>query len=341
MTPFVDAHVSSLIEDLRLLESLVTAPLGLHADIRMLRQSVPLPEAADLAQEENQKRRIAYRKLAKDPAPIALQAIDHAGSALGLLEAAGAFDAWRRLSAEWMDRAGGVLLRAHERVAGDLRAKTAARVRGLYVIVDPEATAGRPVAQVAEAALKGGARIAQLRDKTHDRRDILDTANAVKALCDEHDALFIMNDDPAIARSSGAHGLHLGQTDMPATDARRLLEPGQIIGLSNNDMDEVAASQSQGADYLAVGAIFGTATMGKSDRPTVGVDMVRRVKESASQPVVAIGGINHANVDQVVRAGADSVCVVSAVTLADDPQAAAGILTEAIQAATSQSGPNP
>ena len=330
MGPFAATQVQALIEDIRLLEAFVTAPLGLYSDLRMLRQSMELPEAADLSQEENQRRRLAYRRLTDDPLAVAHQTIEHTGTTLDILESVKEGDG-APLSAEWVARARQVLARAGQRVAGDLRAKTLSRLRGLYVIVDPEATGGRPVLDVAEAALKGGASVIQLRDKVNERGKVLEVARQLKPTCEEHDALFIVNDDPGLALFSGAHGLHLGQTDIPAAEARRVLKPTQILGLSNNCMDEVAGSQAQGADYLAVGAVFGTATMGKSARPAVGVEMVSRVKSVASQPIVAIGGIDQDNVAEVIRAGADCVCVVSAVTLADDPEAAASELVKAIQ----------
>ena len=330
MEPFVAAQMQALIEDIRLLEAFVTAPLGLYADLRMLRESMELPEAADLSLEENQRRRLAYRRLTDDPPPVAHQTIEHIGTTLDILERVKDGNG-APLNSEWVARARQVVARAEQRVAGDLRSETLSRLRGLYVIVDPEATRGRPVLGVAEAALKGGASVVQLRDKVNESGKVLEVARQLKSTCEEHDALFIVNDDPGLALFSGAHGVHLGQTDIPASEARRVLKPSQIVGLSNNSMDEVARSQAQGADYLAVGAVFGTATMGKGARPVVGVEIVRKVKSVASQPIVAIGGIDQDNVAEVVSAGADCVCVVSAVTLAEDPEAAAAALVKAIQ----------
>ena len=215
------------------------------------------------------------------------------------------------------------------------RAETAACVRGLYVIVDPDATRGRPVLEVAEAVLEGGASLVQLRDKTGEPETVLPTARAIKALCESCGALFIVNDDPDLAVASGAHGLHLGQEDMPVTAARRIVSPGTIIGRSNNTLEEVHASRDAGADYLAVGAVFPTSTMGKSGRPVVGIDLITTAKQAASQPIVAIGGMNQHNAAEVIRAGADCICAVGAVTLADDPRAAAQQMVKAIEAAYS------
>ena len=205
----------------------------------------------------------------------------------------------------------------------ETRSERIQKVRGLYVIVDPEATRGRDVVEVAEAALRGGASVIQLRDKTRDKGEALEVARAIRNLCDKYDGLFIVNDDADIAFLSEAHGLHVGQTDLPVGEARRVLAPEQIIGRSNNGTDEALESEAQSADYLAVGAVYSTTTMGKSGRTAVGPKMIRRVKDVVSAPVVAIGGINAENIADVARAGADCICVVSAVTYADDPEGAA------------------
>lgn len=214
------------------------------------------------------------------------------------------------------------------------RQETAARVSGLYVIVDPEATRGRPVLEVAEAALRGGATVLQLRDKLNDAGHVLATARALQELCAGYGALFIMNDDPAIALASAADGLHVGQTDLPVPDARRVLSDAQIVGRSNNGVQEALESQAAGADYLAVGAVYATGTMGKSARKAVGPQTIEAVKAAVSRPVVAIGGIDRTNVAEVVRAGADCVCVVSAVTMADNPEHAARTIVDAIESAS-------
>ncbi len=213
----------------------------------------------------------------------------------------------------------------------EIRSERIQKVRGLYVIVDPEATRGRDVVEVAEAALRGGASVIQLRDKTRDKGEVLEIARTIKGLCDKYGGLFIVNDDADIAFLSGAHGLHVGQTDLPVGEARRVLAPGQIIGRSNNGTVEALESEAQGADYVAVGAVYSTTTMGKSGRTAVGPEMIRRVKDAVSAPVVAIGGINAGNIADVARAGADCICVVSAVTFADDVEGAARELVGLIE----------
>ena len=220
-----------------------------------------------------------------------------------------------------------------EREAGS-RVELAAKVSGIYVIVDPEATRGRPVVEVARASLEGGARVVQLRDKLRDKGPMLETAHELRALCDEFGALFVMNDHADVALVSGAHGLHVGQTDLPVEAARRVLEPNQIVGSSNGTMEEAVRSSEQGVDYIAVGAIYSTTTMGKSGRTAIGPEMIMRVKNAVGQPVVAIGGINETNIAAVAAAGADCACVVSAITFSDDPRAATRRLVELFEDAT-------
>ena len=215
-----------------------------------------------------------------------------------------------------------ILAQSEQVIAADIRVRIAPKLDGIYVIVDPEATRGRPVTDVARQSLEGGATVVQLRDKLNDKGDILKSARGLKALCDEYDALFVMNDHADLARASDAHVLHVGQTDLPIPEARDILAPTQLIGNSNNGLDQALPSSRQSVDYLAVGAIYATTTMGKSGRSALGPEEITRVKEAVTQPIVAIGGINQTNIADVVRAGADSVCVVSAVTFADDPESA-------------------
>ncbi len=331
--PFVTSHLSTILEGLRLLEAFVTAPLGLHSDIKMVRQSLPFPEAADLSREEERDRRTAFSSLTDSPLELALHTISSLGVSLDVLEAAGG-QGGSTLDEAWVAQARNVLTRAGARVARDMRAVRTAAVRGLYVIVDPEVTGGRPVRDVAEAALRGGASVLQLRDRTGDKGEVLPVALDLRTMCEKHDALFIINDDADLALSSGAHGLHVGQHDLPVREARRVLTPRQIVGRSNNTLQEAMDSQAQEADYIAVSAVYATTTMGKVERAVVGLELVEEIKDRVGQPVVAIGGIDTTNIEQVLRAGADCVCAVSAVTLAGDPEAAAKNLVEAIERAS-------
>ncbi|MFW6174746.1 MAG: thiamine phosphate synthase [Chloroflexota bacterium] len=209
------------------------------------------------------------------------------------------------------------------------RKSRAERVRGLYVILDPDHTGGRPLLEVARAALRGGASMLQLRDKRSGKRGMLDTARELKGICDEHGALLIVNDHGDVAALSGADGLHVGQNDLPVRDARHILLPHQLIGTSNALLEEALVSDASEADYIAVGAMYETGT--KSDTRPAGLETLRRVRERVKTPIVAIGGIKASNIAPVVQAGADAICVISAVCLAEDPEWAARELVENIQ----------
>ena len=210
------------------------------------------------------------------------------------------------------------------------RDEAARKMRGLYVIVDAQAAGDRDLVALTEAVLRGGARVIQLRDKLHDKGDVLPVARRIRDLCDRHDAVFIMNDHADLAVACDAHGLHLGQHDLPVAEARAILKPYQIIGTSNALVEEAAESESLGADYLAVGAMFPTDT--KEHTRPAGLSTLSGVRAATNMPLVAIGGINLGNISQVVRAGADAACVISAVVGAPDPEAAARQLIAAMQA---------
>lgn len=224
----------------------------------------------------------------------------------------------------------GLAMDSLEAEAGrQIRCEVSDKVYGLYVIIDPQVTGGRDPLDVARAALAGGARILQLRDKTGDKGQTLSLAVSLRELCDRNDALLVVNDHADVAALSGAHGLHVGQTDLPVPEARRVLGPGQIIGRSNHLLDEVRESRTQGADHVALGNVYRTSTKESiRNRPPLGPEAVRRAKVEVDIPLVAIGGINEDNIDEVVRAGADAVCVASAVGLAPDPAEASQRLVQ-------------
>ena len=207
------------------------------------------------------------------------------------------------------------------------------RLRGLYVIVDPEHTGERPVEDVTRAALDGGATIIQLRDKLSDKGPMLETALRINQMCHDAGALFFMNDHADVAVLSGADGLHVGQSDLPVKAARRVLSDGQMIGTSNHHVEEALISMADEVDYIAVGAIYGTGT--KEVTVSAGLETLARIRSRVKCPIAAIGGINTSNVVAVIEAGADMVCVISAVGRAPDPAAATRDLVDLIDRARS------
>ena len=145
----------------------------------------------------------------------------------------------------------------------------------------------------------------------------------MKELSNDYEACFVINDAVDIARIVDADYLHVGQSDLPVTYCREILNPQQKIGRSNGSIKEASESEKLGVDYLAIGAIFGTDTMGKSHRKPLSEKIISKIKSQSDLPVVAIGGIEISNLHLVKEAGANSVCIVSAITYAENPELSA------------------
>ncbi|CAI8005372.1 Thiamine-phosphate synthase [Geodia barretti] len=154
----------------------------------------------------------------------------------------------------------------------------------------------------------------QLRDKLRDKGEQLPLATVLRDLCAANDALLIINDHADLAAAIGPDhvGLHVGQTDLPVAEARKILAPGQVLGRSNRDPDLIIESQQMGADHVAFGAMYTTTTKPMIRNPQ-GPERLKQARAAAQVPLVAIGGITAANVGPVVEAGADAICVTAAV----------------------------
>ncbi len=207
-------------------------------------------------------------------------------------------------------------------ISHESKTRSRNRINGIYVIIDPQATNSRDLVQIAGSVISGGVSVIQYRDKQSDRSEFLENAAALKQLCDVANVTFVINDAADVAKLVGSSFLHVGQSDLDVNSAREILAPFQCIGRSNNGLLEAKESEGEGADYLAVGAVFSTNTMGKSNRKPVGRQTLSEVKESTELPVVAIGGIDSSNINEVKASGVDSACIVSAITFADDPEKA-------------------
>ena len=207
----------------------------------------------------------------------------------------------------------------------------------LYVIVDRSAAGGRDLADIAAAAIRGGADVIQLRDKTASDRHVLEEARRLLPLTRAARVPLIVNDRVEIARAAGADGVHLGQDDLPVHDARRLLGPGRLIGQSTHSLDQALAAQAEGPDYLGVGPVFPTPT--KPDYGSVGTALIGEVAARVRLPVVCIGGIDRGNLGEVLRAGAERIAVVRAVCAAADPEASARALKQLLAQSVRASAP--
>jgi thiamine-phosphate pyrophosphorylase len=204
------------------------------------------------------------------------------------------------------------------------------RTARLYFVCEALPHGENPEALL-QAALTGGVDVVQLREKELDREQAERSAWTYRRLCDTHSALFVVNDDPYLARSSNADGVHLGQDDMPVEEAREILGPEAIIGLSTHSEEQLAAAASAPVDYVSVGPIWETPT--KEGRPGVGLGLVGHAAAEAPHPFFAIGGIDLSNVNGVVAAGAGRLGVVRAIRDAENPAAAAAGLRGALAVA--------
>jgi thiamine-phosphate pyrophosphorylase len=179
-------------------------------------------------------------------------------------------------------------------------------------------------------ALQGGASCIQLREKNATTREFVESARQIRQIMAPFNAVLIINDRIDVALAVGADGVHIGQSDMPCDIARRLMGPDAIIGLSVETWDDVERAWIQPVDYLGVSPIFETPT--KTDtKGTWGLEGMARIRALSDRPLVGIGGINALNAGSVIRAGADSVAVVSAICAASDPYQASRNLCDIIE----------
>lgn len=188
----------------------------------------------------------------------------------------------------------------------------------LYVIIDPKASRGRSDLQVAEAAIEGGADVLQLRDKEASSGRLYRVALQLRRLTRDAGIPFIVNDRLDIALATDADGVHVGQTDLPASVVREIMGPARILGVSVNTVEEAVLAERDGADYLGVGPVFEARGTKPDAGLPLGVDRIARIRRRCSLPIVAIGGINAENARTVREAGADAAAVISAIVAADD-----------------------
>ncbi|HTT93106.1 MAG TPA: thiamine phosphate synthase [Solirubrobacterales bacterium] len=212
------------------------------------------------------------------------------------------------------------------------------RTARLYFVCDARPHGADPE-PLLRAALGGGVDIVQLREKRLGRAEIERAAATFRRMADNYSALFIVNDDPDLARTCDADGVHVGQDDASVEEARAALGADAIVGQSTHSEEQIAAAGGRDIDYFAVGPVWETPT--KPGRPAVGLELVTHAAEVARKPFFAIGGISPLNAGEVVAAGAGRMCVVRAIRDAPHPEVAAEALRRAFDAAGSRRGVAP
>ena len=210
------------------------------------------------------------------------------------------------------------------------------RTARLYFVCDARPR-GEDPEPLLRAALDGGVDLVQLREKTGDTRLIERSAQTFRRLCDTYGVPFVINDDPDLAVSCRADGVHIGQDDMAVSEARRIVGPDLLIGLSTHTPEQIAAARDQAPDHISVGPVWETPT--KAGRPAVGLELVRHAAGHTSLPFFAIGGIDPGNVGEVLAAGARRICVVRAIRDAANPAAVAESLRRAFAAVGEEVAP--
>lgn len=207
--------------------------------------------------------------------------------------------------------------------------ETLRQAMALYAVTDRTWLNGRTLTECVEEALAGGATCVQLREKEAPQAELVLRARALAPLCQKAGVPLIINDDVEAALAAKADGVHVGQSDAACADARAKLGPDAIVGVSVQTVEQALAAQAAGADYLGVGAVFGTAT--KPDATDVGVEGLAAICAAVDIPVVAIGGLNAQTIPALANTGADGAAAVSALFAAPDIRAAAAELRATIR----------
>ncbi len=199
----------------------------------------------------------------------------------------------------------------------------------LYLVTDRELALPLSIEEAVKQAVLGGVTLVQLRDKKADSGELFRSAQALKKVTDRLGIPLIIDDRADIMLASGAAGVHVGQSDLPAAEARRLIGPDKILGVSAATVEEAVAAEKAGADYLGVGAIFPTET--KKDTRHPSLEILWQICRAVSIPVVAIGGINRENAALLGGSGIAGIAVVSAILKGNCPEEAAAALKEEIR----------
>ncbi|MFC7074872.1 thiamine phosphate synthase [Haloarcula halophila] len=204
---------------------------------------------------------------------------------------------------------------------------------GVYLVTQASLSEGRTTAKIVEQAIAGGVGVVQLREKDRSARERYELGRQLRTLTRESGVTFVVNDRIDLAQAVDADGVHLGDADLPVPVARELLGEDAVVGRSVSFVEDARAAEAAGADYLGVGAVYATGSKAdiEDDEYAVGTDRLGEIAAAVDIPVVGIGGVTADNATEVVAAGADGVAVITAITGADDPEAATRALNEAVE----------
>lgn len=350
----IDANLNRLAEGLRVLEEaarMVLDDAELTGRLKALRHdlirgdlpfNLELLQSRDSAQDVGADLEVAGEAMEKDLALIVLANSRRAQESLRVLEELAKLPEFvSKMDSNKFKQARFELYTLEQSLVFRLtRQEKLKRISGLYAVIDAQILGDRDLLDAATQIIQAGVKIIQLRAKIMPKNRLLPIARDLQALCRMQDVLFIVNDHLDIALAIEADGLHIGQEDLPVETARRLLPLNAVLGVSAATPEEVRAAEKAGADYIGVGAIFPTAT--KNDIKAVGLERLRLIRPLTRLPLVAIGGINKENAKSVMEAGADSVCLISAILGANDITLAAREVMEVILENTSKlSGKSP
>lgn len=196
----------------------------------------------------------------------------------------------------------------------------------IYLCTDRDLSVNMSIEECTELAIQGGVTVVQIREKNCSGREFFNRALVLKKITKKNKIPLIVNDRADIAAAIDADGVHVGQKDLPCSAVRKILGEKKIIGVSASTVELAIQAEADGADYLGVGAVFGTST--KSDAKKISLDTLKKIRRAVKIPIVAIGGINRENLSAVKATGVDGVAVVSAIVSAKNPESAARELSE-------------
>ena len=199
----------------------------------------------------------------------------------------------------------------------------------LYLVTDRPLSLGRPLEEIVEGGVAGGVTMVQLREKDAPTGEFVALAKRLKAVLAPLGIPLIINDRVDVALAADADGVHIGQSDMPYEDARRLLGAEKIIGLSVENFEDLERANALDVDYVGISPVYGTPTKSDTAEP-FGLEGLRRAVAMSAHPTVAIGGMNASTIAEVMQAGTDGVAVVSAICSAPSPRKAAEELKEIV-----------